>query len=79
MPHVPRHPARFRAYRMGASKPLGKAKPFRHIIALAFVRPNNEYSLHATKGYRWRRLPPNRNLLLEQLMQNLQFRGGQLS
>ena len=73
MPTVRRHRARFRAYRMGANKTLSKGKPFRRIIALTFIRPNNEYALHATKGYRWRRLPPNRNLLLEQLMQNFQF------
>lgn len=70
---VKRHRARFRAYRMGACKPLAKGKPFRRIIALTFVRPNNEYALHATKGYRWRRLPPNRNLLLETLMQRSMF------
>lgn len=73
MPHVSRHPARFRAYHMGAQATLRKGLPFCHTVASVYVRPNNEYRLHATKGFRWRRLPPNRNLLLETLMQRSMF------
>lgn len=72
MPTVNRNQARYRAYRMkrvsGSTKP-GSA--FRHIIAIAHVAPNNEYTLHATKGYRYRRLPRNRNALLDGLAQRL--------
>jgi hypothetical protein len=71
MPKVNRHKARYRAYRMGAKPTLRKGVAFRSIIATAFVRPNNEYALHATKGYRWRRLPPNTNALLTSLIAQL--------
>jgi hypothetical protein len=74
---VSRHKARFHSIRYGAAKPLRKGMPYRRIIALCFIAPNNEYALHATKGYRWRRLPKNRNLLLEGLMQRLSNSSGQ--
>lgn len=73
MPRVSRHPARFRAYRLGWQATLSKGTPFCHTIASAYVRPNNEYRLHATKGFRYRRLAPKRNLLLETLMQRSMF------
>lgn len=73
MPRVNRHKARFRAYRLGAIATLRKGLPFCHTIASAYVRPNNEYRLHATKGFRYQRLASNRNLLLETLMQRSMF------
>jgi hypothetical protein len=71
MPKVNRHPARYRAYRMGRTATNRKGMPGRRIIAAVFIRPNNEYTLHATKGYRYRRLAPSRNALLEALMQRI--------
>lgn len=68
-----RHPARYRAYRMRRTAPSKvPGVPFRHIIAIAHIAPNNEYTLHATKGYRYRRLPRNKNALLEGLMERVQ-------
>jgi hypothetical protein len=72
MPKIKRHLARYRAYRMQRSTKPGKGKPFHGIIALAYVAPNNEYALHATKGYRYRRLAPGRNTLLAALIGRLQ-------
>jgi hypothetical protein len=72
MPKVNRHKARFRAIRLNKSNKTVKGMPFRRIIGIAFVRPNNEYALHATKGYRWRRLPPNGNALLAALIGRVQ-------
>lgn len=69
---IKRHVARYRAYRMHANtRPSKPGSAFRHIIAIAHVAPNNEYTLHATKGYRYRRLPRNRNALLDGLMQRI--------
>lgn len=72
MPRVSHHPARYRAYRMHRKGKAGaKGMPFRKIIATFYVAPNNEYGLHATKGFRWRRLAPSRNELLEALASRL--------
>ncbi len=54
---VKRQQARYRAYKLGAQSPLAKGVPYRHTIASVYVAHRYEYRLHATKGYRYRRLP----------------------
>jgi hypothetical protein len=52
-----------------ASRPTRKGLPYNSIIGIAHVAPNNEYTLHATKGYCWRRLPRSENKLLAGLIE----------
>lgn len=56
MPKVRRHRPRFRAYKLGWRKPLRKGMPNRKIIGYVLIANMFEYSLHATKGYRYRRV-----------------------
>lgn len=41
-----------------------------HIIGI-YLTGDNEYALHATKGYRWCRMPPSHNAVLDMLMERL--------
>ena len=56
---VRRHKPRFHAFPGKMRRVATKRKHWTNRkIILRFATDRDEYELHATKGYRWRRLPP---------------------
>jgi len=70
MPRVNRHKARYRAYKLHACDTLSKGIANRKIIA-RFLRGDSEYTLHATKGYRYATIQQAENELLASLMESI--------